>query len=74
MICIRIFKTRKEAEWALKVLKEGEILGRISEDTFNNVPIQKFGVQARFRLKVSEKDFNRAVNFLAKKLQETRLS
>lgn len=74
MICIRFFKTRKEAEWAKEALKEGGIMGTITEDKFNGVPIQEFGVAARFRLHVSEEDFNRSANFLAKKLRETRLA
>lgn len=73
MICIRFFKTRKEAEWGKKVLETGGIESTVSEDKFNNVPIQNFGVRARFRLNVERKDFNRAANFLAKKLRETRL-
>lgn len=74
MICIRFFKTRKEAEWGKKVLETGEILAKVSEDKFNNVPIQEFGVQARFRLNVERKDFNKAANFLAKKLKERKLT
>lgn len=74
MICIRFFKTRKEADWDKKVLEEGKISSMVSEDKFNNIPIQEFGVSARFRLNVAKKDFNRAVNFLAKKLRETRLT
>lgn len=73
MICIRFFKTKKEADWGKQVLDEGGISSTVSEDKFNNVPIQEFGVSARFRLNVAKKDFNRAVNFLAKKLKETRL-
>lgn len=73
MISIRIFKTREDAEWAKQALEEGEILTTISEDEFNNVPIQKFGVQARFRLKVTDnKDLNRAAQFLARKLKEAK--
>lgn len=72
MICIRIFKTRREAEWARGVLEEGEILATISEDKFNNVPIQEFGVPARFRLNVEDKDFNRAAHFLAAKLKRAK--
>ena len=74
MICIRFFKTRKEAEWAKKILEEGGIKGIVSEDKFNNVPIQKFGVRARFRINVDDEDFDRALNFLAKKIREIRLA
>jgi hypothetical protein len=70
VICIRIFKTREEAEWAKKILEEGEILATISEDKFNNTPIQKFGVPARFRLKIEDRDFPKAVRFLATKLRK----
>lgn len=73
MICIRIFKTREEAQWAKKALEEGGIFATISEDKFNNVPIQKFGVQARFRLHVTDnKDLNRAAQFLARKLKRAK--
>lgn len=72
MICIRIFKTREEAEWARDVLKEGGIHAIVSEDTFNHVPIQKFGVQARFRLKVEDRDFPKTTLFLAKKLKRAK--
>ncbi len=70
MICIRIFKTRQEANLAKKVLEEGGISASISEDKFNNVPIQNFGVQARFRLHVADEDFYPAVKFLAGKLKD----
>ena len=74
MICIRIFKTREEAELAKKILQEGEIFATISEDMFNNVPIQEFGVQARFRLNVERKDFIRSARFLAAKLNKAKKS
>jgi len=74
MICIRFFKTREEAELGKKILAEGGISSIVSEDTFNNVPIQEFGVQARFRLNVAEDDYLRSARFLAKKLRETRLT
>lgn len=70
MICIRIFRTREEAEWAKKVLEEDGMFATISEDTFNNIPIQDFGVSARFRLKVTDKDLDRAAHFLATKLKK----
>lgn len=74
MICIRIFKTREEAQRAKKILEEGGIFTAISEDMFNNVPIQEFGVQARFRLHVDDKNLNRAAHFLATKLKKTKES
>lgn len=71
MICIRIFKTREEADLAKKILEESGIFATISEDKFNNVPVQKFGVQARFRLCVENSiELNRAAHFLATKLKE----
>jgi len=73
MICIRIFKTSEDAAWAKKTLEEGGIFTTISEDKFNNVPIQEFGVQARFRLEViDDKDLNRAAQFLARKLRKAK--
>lgn len=74
MICIRIFRIRKEAEWAKQVLEEAGISGTITEDKFNNVPIQRFGVAARFRLKVRDEDLNRAAVFLLNKLKKTKVS
>ena len=75
MSCIRIFKTREEAQWAKKVLEEGGISTTISEDKFNNVPIQKFGVSARFRLNAADyKDLNRAAQFLARELRKAKMS
>ncbi len=70
MICIRIFKTREEAERAKKVLETGNFIATVSEDTFNNVPIQEFGVPARFRLKIEDKDYPRVTRFLAEKLKK----
>lgn len=72
MICIRIFKTLEEASRAKRILREGGIFAEITEDKFNNVPIQKFGVSARFRLKVESKDFIHSARFLAKKLKEAK--
>ncbi len=72
MICIRIFKTREEAEQAKKILAEGGISAAISEDKFNNVPIQNFGVSARIRLHVSDKDYIRTARFLANKLKKAK--
>lgn len=73
MICIRFFKTTEEAELGKRILEEGGIVAWVSEDKFNNVPIRKFGVQARFRLNVAGDDFDKAANFLAKRLRESRL-
>ena len=72
MVCVRIFKTREEAEWAKEVLKEGGFSTFISEDKFNNVPIQEFRVPARFRLNIADEDLNKAAKFLAQKLKNTK--
>lgn len=70
MICIRFFKTREKAQLAKEILEEGGISAEISEDKFNDVPIQEFGVPARFRLLVkNNKDLSRAAQFLAAKLK-----
>ncbi len=69
MICIRIFATRKEAKLAQKILSDGGIVAIITEDKFNGVPIQKYGVSARFRLKVEDKDFPRTAKFLKSRLK-----
>jgi len=70
MALIRIFKTRKEALWAKKILSEGGIEAEIVEDKFNNVPIQEFGVRARFRVIVDDLDYNRAAMYFAGKLRK----
>lgn len=72
MITIRIFRTRREAELARNVLKEGGFIAKVSEDKFNNVPIQQFGVPARFRLNIEDRDFLRVTKFLANKVKEAK--
>ena len=42
MAWIRIFRTRREAEWAKRILEEGRIYSSISEDNRDGVPIQKY--------------------------------
>lgn len=69
---IRIFRTRKEAEWAKSVLEEGGFYPSISEDNLDGVPIQKFNVPARFRLNINSEDLKKAAEFLAKKLKSLR--
>lgn len=71
MIWIRIFRTRREAEAARAVLRQGGIETFIVEQDFEGVPIQKYGVPARFSLEVkSSKDYFRAAEFLAEKLKK----
>ena len=72
MVWIRIFRTRREAEWAKDVLEEGGIYSSISEDNLDGVPIQKFNVPARFRLNIDSDDIKKAAEFLAKKLRNSR--
>jgi hypothetical protein len=69
MICIRFFDTRKDAELAKQFLVENGIYSEVSEDKFENISIQEFGVDARFRLKITEKDLVRTARLLAKKLK-----
>lgn len=70
MILIRVFKTRREANVARKVLEDGGINATVSEDKFHGVPIQNYEVPARFRLLVEDKDFPRTTKFLAEKLKK----
>ena len=70
MVWIRIFRTRKEAERAKRILEEGRIYSSISEDKLDGVPIQKYNVPARFRLDVGSEDLHKAADFLAKKLKK----
>jgi hypothetical protein len=74
VICIRIFKTRQETVSAKKALQKGDVTATITEDKFNNIPIQEFGVDARFRLKVEDKDFYKAARFLANELRKIKRS
>ncbi len=67
---IRIFRTRKEAERAKKILEDGGFMVTISQDNFEGVPIEKYGVPARFRLEMDSRDLDRAARFLAKKLKK----
>ena len=70
MIPVRIFDTRNEAEKAQKVLSDGGIESRVSEDKLWGIPIQRFGVSARYRLLVEDKDYPKTVKFIAGKLKE----
>ncbi len=72
MVWIRIFRTRKEAEWAQKVLKKGGFRPTISEDKLFGIPIQRFGVPARFRLMIERQDLEKAAGFLAEKLKKRK--
>ena len=67
---IRIFRTRREAERAKKILEEGGISAQIHHDKFVDTPIEKYGVPPRFRLMIDKSDLNRAAEFLAKKLKK----
>ena len=70
MVWIRIFRTRKEAEWAQKILRKGGFQSTISEDKLFGIPIQRFGVPARFRLLIERRDLEKAAEFLAQKLKQ----
>ena len=72
MICIRIFKIREEAERAKEVLQKGNFTATVSEDKFNNVPIQQYGVPARFRLNIEDRDFPKVTKFLASELKKAK--
>lgn len=69
MILIRVFKTRREASFALEILEKGGIKAKVSEDKFYGIPIQAYGVEARFRLLVEDKDFRKTTKYLAGKLK-----
>ncbi|OGH16498.1 MAG: hypothetical protein A3C30_04900 [Candidatus Levybacteria bacterium RIFCSPHIGHO2_02_FULL_40_18] len=70
MAWIRIFRTRKEALWAQKILEKGGFKTTISEDKLFGIPIQRFGVPARFRLLIERADLEKAAEFLAKKIKK----
>lgn len=70
MIWVRIFDTRNEAERAQEILKKGGIYSEISEDKLWGIPIQKFGVQARYRLLVRDGDYKKTAEFIAGKLKK----
>lgn len=70
MVWIRIFRTREEAERAKNIIESGGFFATISEDKLFGIPIQRFGVPARFRLEVAREDFEKVAEFLAKKLKK----
>lgn len=72
MVWIRIFRTRKEAEWAKKILLKGGFESWITEDKLFGIPIQRFGVRARFRLMIERRDLERTAEFLAEKLKKRK--
>lgn len=69
MLCLRVFRTRKEAENAKTLLEQAGIIAVIKHDKFNNSPIEKFGVPARFKLIIPRDDLNKAASFLAKQIR-----
>lgn len=73
MALIRIFRTREQAEFAQKILKDGGIPTEIEEDQFHGVPIQKFGVPARFRLTTSLEYYEKAALYLVNKMKKLQL-
>jgi len=70
MALVRIFDTKSEAEAARKILRVGGIDSVITEDKFAGVPIQKFGVRARFRLFVADIDYIKTAKYLAGKIKK----
>lgn len=70
MALVRIFDSREEAKRAKKILKDGGISSTVTEDKFAGIPIQKFGVPARFRLHVEDSDYIKTAKYLAGKLKE----
>lgn len=70
MVWIRIFRTRQEAEWAQKILKKGGFESWIKEDKLFGIPIQRFGVPARFRLEAAREVYEKVAEFLAQKLKK----
>ena len=72
MVWIRSFRTRKEVEWAQRILRKGGFETTISEDKLFGIPIQRFCVPARFRLMIERKDLEKAAQFLAEKLKRNK--
>lgn len=70
MVWIRIFRKREDAERAQKILTEGGFKTSIVEDKLFGIPIQKFGVPARFRLMVRSQDFEKVAEFLSRKIHK----
>jgi len=73
MIWVRIFDTRQEAQRAQKILADGGIESVVSEDKLWGIPIQRFGVRARFRLMVEDRDYPKTVKFIAEKLKKNHI-
>lgn len=72
MILVRVFETRGEAENAKNILKKGGIQSRVTEDKLWGIPIQKFGVSARFRLMVNDSDYPKTIKYISEKINKKK--
>ncbi|MBI4080377.1 MAG: hypothetical protein HY430_01250 [Candidatus Levybacteria bacterium] len=72
--CIRIFKTRDEANEAKKILKTAGVESYITEDRFGELTLADLGMESRFRLYIDMQDIPKAARFLAKKLKQHKTS
>lgn len=68
--CIRIFRTREQAELAQEVLKEAGISSRIKEDGFGKLTLKDLDMPSRFRLYIPKDEIDNAATFLAQKLSK----
>lgn len=72
-VVLRYFYDKDKAEEAILVVKELGYECEISEDTFNTVSFDKFGMKRRFKVLVELKDYNSIAESLAKKLRSRRI-
>ncbi len=66
--CIRIFRTREQAELAQEILVKAGIPSKIKEDGFGTLTLKDLNMPSRFRLYIPKDEIGNAATFLAQKL------
>ena len=66
--CIRIFRTRKQAEIAQRLLEAEGFSCYVTEDGFEELTLEELNIPPRFRLYVAMQDVKRIAKFLSGKL------
>ena len=62
--CIRIFFSKKEAQKAEKIFKEGGFECYIKEDMFEKLRLPDLGMLPRYRLYVDKNDIKKSAEYL----------
>ena len=70
--CIRIFKTREQAEFAQEILKKGGFFSIIREDGFGTLRLADLDMESRFRLYIEQVEIKKAAEFLAKEMRKVQ--